>query len=428
MPEVSTANEANAAMNTKSRHAERPRMIAWLGLAACLGLAGADGPVSLPSDPQYTALRTDGTTVSGRVRRIDVAGAVALAVDDSERIVSIPAGSLVKLSRDGDTSLAAGEGGTVLFPGGDRLARCGIGPAGETTVEVQSEALGTLAIPLESILGLVLAPPLEPDAAFSLESKIRTEPRSSEVLWLANGDRLAGGLLALGEKTVAFQPTGGKVVLERPGIVALGFEPKLVVYPRPEGPYLDLTFVDGSRVGVTAVQLEGGQILATTRYGQPIKLPLGELAELHARNGTIVYLSELEPAGVKYVGYLGPTRELRRDEAVDGQPLRLAGKAYDRGLGMQSRTYVVYRLPPGAKRFQSLVGLDDRAGPLGNVVFRVVVDKDERFATPPMSARDAPRPVDVDLTGAKALVLIADFGERGEVRDHADWVEARLIR
>jgi hypothetical protein len=415
-------------MNPMSRHAERTRMIAWLGLAACVGLAGADGPVSLPSDPQYTALKTDGTTISGRIRRLDVSGGLALAVDDSERIVSIPAGSLVKLSRDGGTSLGSGDGGTVLFPGGDRLARCGIGPAGETTVEVQSESLGTLAIPLESVLGLVLVPPLEADAAFALESKIREEPRSSEVLWLANGDRLVGGLLALGEKTIAFQPTGGKVVLERSGIVALGFDPRLVVYPKPEGPYLDMTFIDGSRVGVTALQLEGGQIQATTRYGQAIKLPLGELAEVRARNGPVVYLSEIEPAGVKYVGYLGPTREFRRDEAVDGQPLRLAGKVYDRGLGMQSRSYIVYRLAPGTKRFQSLVGLDDRAGPLGNVVFRVVVDKDERFATPPMSARDAPRLVDVDLTGAKTLVLIADFGERGEVRDHADWVDARLIR
>ncbi len=415
-------------MNTPSRYAERPLMVACLGLAACLGSAGADGPTALPSDPQYTALRTDGSTISGRIRRIDVGGGVALAVDDSERIVSIPAGSLVKLSRDGGTTPASSEGGTVLFPDGDRLARCGIGPAGETTVEVQSEALGTLSIPLESILGLVLLPPLESDAAFALESRIRHEPRASEILWLANGDRLAGGLLALGEKTVSFQPTGGKVVLDRSGIVALGFDPKLVVYPKTEGPYLDLTFVDGSRVGVTTLQVEGGQILATTRYGQPIKLPIGELAEVHTRNGPAIYLSEIEPAGVKYVGYLGPTREFRRNEAVDGEPLRLAGKAYDRGLGTQSRTYLVYRIPPGAKRFQSLVGLDDRAGPLGNVVFRVMIDKDERFTTPPMSARDAPRIVDVDVTGAKTLVLITDFGERGEVRDHADWVEARLIR
>lgn len=413
--------------NSPSRR--RPPKIAWLGLAASLLLTGADGPGAVPSDPQYTALKTDGTTLSGRLRRLDIRGGVALAVDDAEKLEVIAAGSLVKLTREGGPPQPVLEsGGTVLFPEGDRLARGVVGPAGETTIEIQSSPLGSLAIPLDSILGLVLAPPLDADAAFALESRVRDEPRSTEVLWLANGDRVAGGLLGLNDKTVLFQPPSGKVELDRSGVVALGFDPKLVNYPRPTGPFLDLTFVDGSRLGVSSIQLEGNQVLATTRFGQAIKLPVGELAEVHALGGPVVYLSDLDPAGTKYVGYLGPVREVRRDRSVDGQPLRLAGKVYDRGLGTQSRSYLVYRLEPGVKRFQALVGLDDRAGPLGSVVFRVVVDKQERISTPPMSARDAPHPLDLDVAGAKTLVLITDFGDRGEVRDHADWVEARLIR
>ncbi len=416
-------------MTANSTPSRRTLAIACFGLATCLLSTGADGPGAVPSDPQFTALRTDGSTLSGRLRRLDIRGGAALAVGDGERLEPIPAGSLVKLTRDGGTPQPAlDSGGTVLFPEGDRLARSVIGPAGETTIEIQSYPLGTLAIPLDSLLGLVLAPPLDVDAAFALESRVRDEPRSTEVLWLANGDRVAGGLLGLDDKTVAFQPPSGKVEFDRSGVVALGFDPKLAQYPRPTGPYLELTFVDGSRLGASAVQLEGNQILATTRFGQAIKLPVGELAEVHPLGGAVVYLSDLEPAGTKYVAYLGPVREVRRDRSIDGQPLRIAGKVYDRGLGTQSRSYLVYRLEPGVKRFQALVGLDDRAGPLGSVVFRVVVDKQERFASPPMSARDAPHPLDLDVAGAKTLVLITDFGERGEVRDHADWVEARLIR
>ncbi len=407
----------------------RPPATALLGLAATLLLAGADGPGAAPSDPQFTALRTDGTTLTGRLRRLDFRGGVALAVDDTEKLEEIPAGSLVKLTREGGPPQPVLEsGGTILFPDGDRLARAVIGPAGETTIEIQSSPLGSLAVPLDAILGLVLAPPLDADAAFALESRVRDEPRSTEVLWLANGDRMAGGLLGLNDKTIAFQPPSGKVELDRSGVVALGFDPKLANYPRPTGPFLELTFVDGSRLGVATAQLEGNQILATTRFGPTIKLPVGELAEVHALGGPVVYLADVEPAGTKYVGYLGPAREVRRDRSVDGQPLQLAGKVYDRGLGTQSRSLLVYQLEPGARRFQALVGLDDRAGPLGSVVFRVLVDKQERFASPPMSTRDAPQPLDLDVTGAKTLVLITDFGDRGEVRDHADWVEARLIR
>jgi hypothetical protein len=96
---------------------------------------------------------------------------------------------------------------------------------------------------------------------------------------------------------------------------------------------------------------------------------------------------------------------------------------------MQSRTYLAYKLDPEDRRFQATIGLDDRAGPLGSVVFRVLVDrKQERFASPTMTSRDVPKAIDVDIAGARVLILEVDFGDRGDVRDHADWVEARVIR
>ena len=116
------------------------------------------------------------------------------------------------------------------------------------------------------------------------------------------------------------------------------------------------------------------------------------------------------------------------DRTVDGHPFQLAGQTYNRGLGAQSRTFLVYALEPGDRRFQALVGVDERAGPMGSVVFRVLVDSQERFKTPPLTDRDPPRSIDLDVSGGKFLILATDFGDRGDVRDLADWVEARLIR
>jgi len=113
---------------------------------------------------------------------------------------------------------------------------------------------------------------------------------------------------------------------------------------------------------------------------------------------------------------------------VVGPALRLGGQTYDRGLGTQSRTLLAYRLDPKAKRFQALVGLDDAAGPLGNVVFKVLVDGKPRYESPSMGAGEAPRAVDVALEGGKVLILTTEFGERGDVQDSGDWVEARIIR
>jgi hypothetical protein len=185
---------------------------------------------------------------------------------------------------------------------------------------------------------------------------------------------------------------------------------------------------DGSRLGMTESQLDRGQLTGLSRFGQRIRFPLNEVLSVYARSNAIDYLSEREVAGVQYVPYVGPARPYRIDRAVDGRRLQLSGQVYERGIGTQSRTLLAYKLKPGDRRFRAKVGVDDRAGPLGSVVFRLLTDGKERFATPPMSARDEPKAVDVDLTDAKLLILITEFGERGDVQDLADWVEARIIR
>ena len=185
---------------------------------------------------------------------------------------------------------------------------------------------------------------------------------------------------------------------------------------------------DGSRLGVTDARLDDSTVLATTRFGVAVKVSLNELVRVHIRSKSIVYLSEREPFRVSYVPYVGPTRGIRVDRTVDGHFFQLTGQTFDRGLGMQSTTLAAYRLQPGDRRFQAIVGVDERAGPLGSIVFRVLVDGNERFKTAPMTDHDSPKSVDVDLAGGKFVILATEFGDRGDVRDLADWVEARIIR
>lgn len=399
-----------------------------LCLATFSAQAVADGPVA--SDPLFTALLTDGQSISGKIRQLGPRNEVAIVTPEGPERV-FPLASLVKLTREGSSAPVAAELPVVLFPQGDRLYRTVIGAATDTALEVQSYSLSDrLSIPLESILGLVFSLPArtESDGLDTFLNRVREEPRNASALWLVNGDRLAGGFLGLSEKTIAFQPDKTPVKLDRAGVVALGFDPALVVYPEPAGPFLELTLSDGSRLGVSNARIEKGEVIATTRFGAKVEVPLAEISRVHSRTASVVPLSERPVAGSQYVPYVGTPRPYRIDSTIEGRPFRLSGRDFDRGIGMQSRTYLAYRLEPGDKRFQALVGLDDRAGPLGSVVFRVLVDSKEQFVSQPMSVRDAPRSIDVDLGGAKNLILISDFGERGGVRDLADWVEARIIR
>jgi hypothetical protein len=410
----------------------RPRSLAGLlAVLVCL-CAGRPGPgaaasSSASSEPVFTGLQVDGKAVCGRIVAI-TAERITLASDENSR-EEVPLRSLVNLARELRTLPQAMEGSHVLLPEGDRLMRVIVGSTTDTAIEVQSHSpLGKLTIPLECVVGVVLTTPNESDAFDQLWDRLRSEARTTEVVWMANGDRLTGGFLGLDDRAIKLQIEGKPVEIDRTGVVALGFDPTVVNYPVRGSDFLDLTLSDGSRLGVTDARIEGGQLVATTRFGQPIRLPIGDLVRLDPRKGVVVYLSERKVDAENYVAYFGPTRPFRIDRTVDGHRFQLGGRVYDRGLGAQSRTLLAYKLKPGDRRFQALVGVDDRAGPLGSVVFRVLTDGEPRVTTPALTSRDTPQAIDIDISKAKLLILITEFGDRGDVRDLADWVEARIIR
>jgi hypothetical protein len=81
-----------------------------------------------------------------------------------------------------------------------------------------------------------------------------------------------------------------------------------------------------------------------------------------------------------------------------------------------------------AKRFEAELGIDDSADGQGSVQFRVLVDGKEKFASPIVRGGDAPLPISVDIADAQKLELVVDYADRGDVLDHADWLNARLVQ
>jgi len=378
------------------------------------------------SDPVFTALLIDGRTLAGRILSL---GPKAIRIQSADGTShELPLDRLVKLSRETSLPLPLPEFAHLILPDGDRIMRVVIGSTTDTDLELKSDVLGNLAIPLDSLLGLVMSTPAEADTLEAWWDRALAEPRSTEVVWLANGDRLSGGFLGLDDKRVKIQIEGKPALVERGGIVAIGFDPALANYPRPKSDFIEIALRDGTRLGVQDARLQDNLVVARTRFGRTIRFPLGELSRIHARSRAVVYLTERKPIKAKYIPYVGPTREYRSDRSVRGRGFRLAGQSFDRGIGTQSRTFLAYALEPGDRRFQALVGVDEQAGPLGSVVFRVLTDSDERYKSPPLTETDAPRTIDIDLAGAKHLILITEYGDRGDVRDLADWVEARIIR
>jgi hypothetical protein len=397
-----------------------------IGLFVAAWVASPAARAQASADPVFTALLTDGHTLAGRILSL---GPKAVRIQSGDGTSQeLPFDRLVKLTRETSSPLPLPEFSHVILPDGDRIMRVAIGATTETDLELKSDVLGNLAIPLESLRGMVMSTPADAETFQTWWDRTMSEPRSTEVVWLANGDRLAGGFLGLDAGRVKMQVDGKPVDVERGGIVAIGFDPALANYPRPKSDFIDITLRDGTRLGVEDAKLQDNLVVAGTRFGRSIRFPLGELSRIHARTRAVVYLTEREPLRAKYIPYVGPAREYRADRSVHGRAFRLAGQTFDRGIGTQSKTLLAYELEPGDRRFQALIGVDEQAGPLGSVVFRVMTDGDERYASPPLTETDTPRAIDIDLAGARHLILITDFGDRGEVRDLANWVEARIVR
>ena len=83
--------------------------------------------------------------------------------------------------------------------------------------------------------------------------------------------------------------------------------------------------------------------------------------------------------------------------------------------------------------FEAELAIDEEAGRRGSVVFRVLVDDgrgiwNERATSEVIRGGQPPVPISVDLAGAKRLSLLVDYADRADELDHADWLNARLVR
>jgi len=175
------------------------------------------------------------------------------------------------------------------------------------------------------------------------------------------------------------------------------------------------------------VSLAGGK-LKLSWEGRELELAWDLVRALESPGTRRVYLSELKPSAEKSAAALGPVRRPRRDRNAAGGALRLAGRAWARGVGMRARSRAGYAIKGKWKRFRALVGLDSAAARASRgAVFRVLGDGRKLFEKQ-VKPGEAAFEVDVEVKGVKELTLVLDPGPGFEIGDYGDWVDARLLR
>jgi alpha-glucosidase (family GH31 glycosyl hydrolase) len=156
-----------------------------------------------------------------------------------------------------------------------------------------------------------------------------------------------------------------------------------------------------------------------SKYGSAAELNVLRDINVPRLPEEVVYLSDLKPTSVE--------GKYKNDKSFGGKTITVNGQKYEKGLGVQANSELVYQLDGTWDRLSGHVGMDDEVGDKGSVLFRVFADGKLIFESPEMTGANIKQLMELDIKGVKELRLVlTDLGD-GNTDDHGDWVDAKII-
>ncbi len=198
--------------------------------------------------------------------------------------------------------------------------------------------------------------------------------------------------------------------------------------PKPaEGPTPTFTLPDGV-LSASWKDIDTANWKVQTLWGQDLSLPAAEVQAVHVLGGQVTFLSDLQPSRVEETPFFGRKLGWKRDTNLLGEPLRVDGRVYEKGLAVHSQCALTYDLDRRFGTFRALLGFDDASRGKGRVACRVLADGKEIYSNPDLRADAPPVPLNLPVNGAERLSLIVDYGPDQDTGDRVIWAGARLDR
>ncbi len=301
---------------------------------------------------------------------------------------------------------------------------------GEDSLRLQTPWGDKLAIPLAHVTGIYMGLPEHKESSESFARRLKS--RGTEDLLLARtGDGEVVAIPGVAEgtdgdklrfhfqentRTLSLKNVEGLILASRP-------EPD-----RPGGLRASFSMAGGLVISGLWKELEAKTWKIETAWGQPLELPAAEVRTVRFRGGQMTYLSDLEPSRVEETPFFGRRTPWRKDLNLAGEPLKMNGRTYDRGLAVHSRTALTYELNGQYATFETLVGFDESSRGMGRVDCRVFADDKELYANPDLRAEVPPVKLVLPVAGAARLKLVVDFGPDQDTGDRVIWANARVFR
>jgi NPCBM/NEW2 domain len=403
-------------------------------VALLIGIQVASRAADETRPVEFVVRTADGNEHRGALR--EMKRDWSLRVGAAGEGTHIAGADVVSIRRPGLPLPPMPAGEHLILVNGDRLSLTGLRLDGEKLRGRCPDFGGTdVELPLSAVAAWWRAAPDGVSAPDQYLRRLLAVNRKRDAVYLLNGDVLEGVLDALNDKQVSLEIDKRSVATDliRVAAVALSSEPAAGL--RPKGLHARLTLDGGARLTLASAECSDGLALrGTTAFGAPLRVPLNRVVALDWLGGRAVYLSDLKPVGfdepLPYLGADSIHWPPVADGSVDERDLRTGGSTFAKGIGMHSSGRLRYELAGRYRRFEATVGLDDRTGRKGSVRVRVLGDGrplDIGFAEE-LTAKNGPARLQADVTGVKTLTLEVDVGRGGNVQDHVDWSDARVIR
>ncbi len=330
---------------------------------------------------------------------------------------------------------------------------------GGSTLKIDSDWLDIPAIELSTVRGIVVNPPASFSRWVELQRQMMAADGGQDVVWLLNRQRVAGVIRWPSDASNAEQFTldaqAQITSIDFSSVAAIVFSPTLAG-PLPAAAGHTLGLSDGTLLRLNSLDVAGEgavsmQLMSNLRVDS-LDPPAGfanAVRYIAEAVPGVTYLSDLQPANYRNATETKLNWELGRDVDVQRRPLNLNHGIVSKGLALHSSSQVAYRWDGSPARLLSQVVLapphPQSLETLGSVVCQVLVARGGKLetvkefklsrSTVGSAAEQANQPVqsspigelvDIDLTGAKLVVLIVEKGDYGQYGDQVFWLDARI--
>ena len=366
----------------------------------------------------------DGETISGHVVEMSLDQGLTLLRADGQQ-QHVEAASVVRIVGQAPTRPDDPQEVSVTTAWGDVL-RGRFRESEAEAVLLETADAGRILVSLSAMTRVAHPQSRSPSHAASVAWLDRERGTAEDRVLLTNGDVLRGFVTRIDPQGIQVDTALGTTQVPHRTVV----EARLISTRGAElsGLRVLVTMQGSGRITATDLHWNHDELSLTLPGGQEAVVAAERVVELEVVGGRWEWLSGHGPVSFEHVPMLRLPFEFHVDRNVLGGPLVVAGETHPRGIGVHSRSSLIYELRGAYRELVTSYGIDDDSGPLADVTAVVLVDGQRRHVQTHVRRGQLFGPVRIDVKDARRIELRVEFGDHGDVQDRFDWIATALVR